>query len=75
VAVDRAHDEREFGRADGVENSFLHIEDHLRVGVVVDQADQEIAAQRQRARLRIGHVVELGDHRLDLFARGLVEQG
>ena len=35
----------------------------------MDQADQEVAPQRQRARLRVGDVAELADHLLDALAR------
>ena len=57
-----------------LEDALLDVEHHLRVGIVVDQADQEVAPQRQRARLRIGHVAKLVDHLLDPLARLLVEQ-
>ena len=75
AAIDRAHDHLELGALQRLQDALLDVEHHLRVGIVVDQADQEIAPQRQRARLRIGHIAELADHLLDPLARLVVEQG
>ena len=54
MAIDRPHHQCEFGVADGVEHAFLEIEHGLRIGVVVQQTDQEVAPQRQGPRLRVG---------------------
>ena len=73
-AVDRPHHHFEIGAVQRLEDALLHVEHHLRVGIVVDQPDQEVAPKRQRPRLRIGHVAEVADHLLDPLARFLVEQ-
>ena len=73
-AIDRAHHQLELGAVQRLEDSLLDVHHHLRIGIVVHQPDQEIAPQRQRARLRIGDVAELADHVLDAFARIVVEQ-
>src|SRR3546814_3418568 len=52
--LDRADEQREVAVLDRVEHPLLEIEHHLRVRVVVEQRDQEIAAKGKRARLRIG---------------------
>ena len=57
------------GAAHGIERAFLDVHDVLRVRVVVDQPDEERTAEREAARLRIGHVAELVDDRLDACAR------
>ena len=69
MAIDRPDDESEFGIADCVEHAFLEIEHSLRIGVVVQQTDQEVQPQRQRARARVRRVAKLGDDLLDLRAR------
>ena len=74
MTIDRAHHEREFGIADRVEHPFLEVEHGLRIGVVVQQAKQEIAPQRQCAGLRVRRIAEFGDNLLDLLAGGLLEQ-
>ena len=40
----------------------------------MQQTDEEIASQSQRARLRIGHIAEFRNHRFNPFARILIEQ-
>src|SRR3546814_15972294 len=44
------------------------------VGIVVNGPNQLVAAQRERARLRIGDVAEIGDDLLDPLARVTAEQ-
>ena len=75
MAINRPDDESEFGIADCVEHAFLEIEHSLRIGVVVQQTDQEVAPQRQRARLRVWSIAKLGDDLLDLRARRFPQQG
>ncbi len=62
AAIDRPDDQREFGIADRLQYALLDAEHHLRIGIVVDQPDQEIAPERQPARLRIGDETEVADH-------------
>jgi hypothetical protein len=73
-AIERPHDHLELGPVQRLEHALLHVQDGLRIGIVVDEPDKEIAAERQRARLRIGNVAELADHVLDPLARIVVEQ-
>ena len=47
--------------AQAIQQAQLHVHDILRVWVVVDHAEQEIAPQRQRARLRVGDIAQLFD--------------
>ena len=53
AAVDRADEHREIGPLQRLEDSLLDIEDHLRIGIVVDEADQEVGPQRERAGLGV----------------------
>src|SRR3546814_9570178 len=54
---------------DRVEHAALETQHRLRVRIVVEQRDQEIAAKGQRARLRIGNEAELFDRLFDRRAR------
>jgi hypothetical protein len=73
TAVERAHHHLELGAVQRLQHALLDVHHRLRAGVVVDEADQEVAPQRERARLRIGNVAEAADHLLDppprLFAQ------
>ena len=62
------------GVAHRVEHAFHQVDDVLRVRVVVDQPDEERLAEREAARLRVGHVTELVDDRLDARARLFLHQ-
>src|SRR3546814_16207753 len=57
-AVDGADEQREVAVLDRVEHAALETQHRLRVRIVVEQRDQEIAAKGQRARLRIGNEAE-----------------
>ena len=74
TAVDGVDQQLEFGVAQHLQKSVLHAQHHLRIGIVVDQRDHEVPAQRQRTRLRIGRITQLGDHLLDALARVLVQE-
>jgi hypothetical protein len=69
LAIAGMHDHFVLGVAHGIERTFHAVHDVLRVRVVVDQADQERLAEGEAARLRIRHVAELVDDRLDARAR------
>ena len=53
--------------------ALLHVEYHLRIRVVVDKANQEIAAQRERTRLWIGDISGLPNNCLNLFPRVIMQ--
>jgi hypothetical protein len=60
-AVDGAHEQRKVAVLDRVEHALLKVQHRLRIGIVVKQRDQEIAAKGEGARLRIGHEPQLLD--------------
>ena len=74
AAVARPHDQLEARALERVQDAALHVDDVLRARVVVDQRDQERAAKRERARLRIGRKAVLGDDQLHLLARLLAHE-
>ncbi len=63
------------GAAQAVQRAHLHIDDILRVGIIVDQPDQEGAPERQAARLRIRTKADAGDDFGDGVARLRVDAG
>ena len=75
AAIERAHHHFEFGIVQRLQHALLDIHHRLRIGIVVDEADQEIAAQRQRPCLRVRDIAEIRDHLFDALARLFVEQG
>ncbi len=74
LSAARMHQQFEAGAADHVENALLHVDDVLRVRLVVDQADEEGALGGEAARHRIGRVADLLDQRLDPLARVLLHE-
>ena len=58
----------------GVEDALLNVDYRLRIGIIVDEADEKIAPERQRSRLRIGDITELLDDLLDSAAGFIVQQ-
>ena len=54
VAVARMNDQLQARALQRIQHALLHVHDIGRAGVVVDQADQERAPERQAARLGIG---------------------
>ena len=74
LAVAGMDDDFVLGIAHGIERAFHQVHDVLRVRVVVDQPDQEGLAKCEAARLRIRHVAELVDDRLDARARRFLHQ-
>ena len=72
--VHRTHDQLKVGVTQRLQYALLHIEYHLRIRVVVDKANQEIAAQGERTRLWIGNISRLTNNRLNFFPR-IIMQG
>ena len=72
VAVAGMDDEFVVRSAQAVQRAFHHVDDVLRVRVVVDETDQERLAESEPARLRIGNVAVAVHDRLDSRARVLV---
>src|SRR3546814_11183142 len=58
-------DLREIAVLDRVEHALLEIQHRLRVRIVVEQRDQEIAAKGERARMRNGNEAERLDRLLE----------
>ena len=67
-AVDRAHEQCKVAVLDCVEDALLKVQDRLRIGIVVEQRDEEIAAKGERTRLRIGNEAERFDRLLHRLA-------
>ena len=74
VAIARMHHQLVAHAAQCAERAFLEVDDVRRVRVVVDQADQERAPERERARLRIRREADALDDLVDARARFLAHE-
>jgi hypothetical protein len=68
LAVAGMHHQLIAGAAQRFQRAVLQVDNALGAGVVIHQADQEGAAERESARQRVGHVTDLAHQRLDLVA-------
>ena len=74
VPIDRADHQRKLRIPNCVEHALLEIEHGLRVRIVVQQADQEVATQGQSTRLGVRNIAEFSDDGFDFLARILLDQ-
>ena len=63
------------GALHAIQQAQLHVHDVLGVRIVVDEADQERAAEGEPPGLRVGRVAMLGDHRFDARTGFLLDVG
>ncbi len=68
LAVAGMHDQLIAGAAQRFQRAVLQVDNALGARVVIHQADQEGAAERETARQGVGHVTDLAHQRLDLVA-------